>query len=174
MKHRTKVYILYMHLEYTDHLLTNRRTRVGYIIPRTCARRGMDIASVYRAKGFLTRATARCFSACSENISAMKALFQLTVLACALSFASCAHDLSEDYLFKTTLNTEEDGGLYELHWTFDDEAKTISFAVRVQTTGWVGFGISPNGQMPNSDVVIGWVTEDGKTIFHVSLVAEDL
>ena len=92
----------------------------------------------------------------------------LVLLACALSFASCAHDLSEEYSFKTTLNTEEDGGLYELYWTFDNEAEMISFAVRVQTTGWVGFGISPNGQMPNSDVVIGWVTDDGETMFHVS------
>ena len=99
----------------------------------------------------------------------MQTLVQLAVLVCALSFACCAHDLSEEYSFKTTLNTEEDGGLYELYWTFDNEAEIISFAVRVQTTGWVGFGISPNGQMPNSDVVIGWVTDDGETMFHVRL-----
>ena len=97
----------------------------------------------------------------------MQVQIQLAILALALSFASCAHDLSEAYSFKATLNTEADGGLYELYWTFDNVAETISFAVRVQTTGWVGFGISPNGQMPNSDVVIGWVTDDGHTIFHV-------
>ena len=53
-------------------------------------------------------------------------------------------------------------------WNFDNDAETISFAVRVKTSGWVGFGLSPNGQMPDSDVVIGWVTADGDTIFHVS------
>ena len=96
----------------------------------------------------------------------MRALVKLAVLTCALSVACCAHDLSS-YPFKATLNTEENGGLYELYWNFDNDAETISFAVRVQTTGWVGFGLSPNGQMPNSDVVIGWVTDDGETMFHV-------
>ena len=31
----------------------------------------------------------------------------------------------------------------------------------------VGFGLSPNGQMPGSDVVIGWVDDDGNAHFHV-------
>ena len=97
----------------------------------------------------------------------MRVLVQFAALVCALSFATCAHDLSATYPFKTTLNTEDNGGLYELYWTFDNAAETISFAVRVQTTGWVGFGLSPNGQMPNSDVIIGWV-DNGQTFFHVS------
>ena len=46
--------------------------------------------------------------------------------------------------------------------------QSIAFAVNVSTTGWVGFGLSPNGQMPQSDVVIGWVKDDGATTFHVS------
>ena len=98
----------------------------------------------------------------------MDLLLKLAVLACALSFISCAHDLSETYPFNVTLNTAENGGLYELYWTFDNAAETVSFAVRVQTTGWIGFGLSPNGQMPNSDVVIGWV-DNGEAFFHVSL-----
>ena len=97
----------------------------------------------------------------------MYSLIQLSLLTYALTLASCARDFSEIYPFKATLNTEDKGGLYELYWTFDNAAKTISFAVRVQTTGWVGFGLSPNGQMPNSDVVIGWVA-NGETFFHVS------
>ena len=102
----------------------------------------------------------------------MKAVAQLLLsLACALNLAWCHHDFSS-YPFKATLNTAENGGLYELYWNFDNEAETISFAVRVQTTGWVGFGLSPNGQMPNSDVVIGWVTDDGETMFHVSFFAK--
>ena len=31
--------------------------------------------------------------------------------------------------------------------------------MQVETTGYVGFGISPNGKMWPSDVVIGWVTD---------------
>ena len=32
----------------------------------------------------------------------------------------------------------------------------------------MGFGLSPNGQMPGSDVVIGWVTDQGEVVFHVA------
>ena len=92
------------------------------------------------------------------------------MLTSVLSFAASAHNLSDIYPFKSTLNTKVEG-LYELYWTFDNDAQTISFAVRVQTTGWVGFGISPNGQMPNSDVIVGWVTDDGQAMFHVSITA---
>eukprot|EP00731_Ephydatia_muelleri_P011383 Em0006g277a len=56
--------------------------------------------------------------------------------------------------------------LYQLQWTFDDVRKTITFNVVVHTTGWVGFGLSPDGGMVGSDVVIGWVSSDGKTYFH--------
>ena len=37
----------------------------------------------------------------------------------------------------------------------------------MQTWGYVGFGLSPNGNMYPADVVIGWV-KDGKTFFAVS------
>ena len=69
-----------------------------------------------------------------------------------------------DYDFHKTLDAD---GKYELYWSFDLEQENISFAVRVQTTGWIGFGLSPNGQMPNSDVVIGWVDADGKGYLQV-------
>ena len=100
---------------------------------------------------------------------AIKMQFQVHIaaLTCVLALVTGAHDLSETYPFKATLNTAEDGGVYELYWTFDNAAETISFAVYVQTTGWVGFGLSPNGQMPNSDVVIGWV-DNRETFLHVS------
>ena len=75
------------------------------------------------------------------------------------------HDLSKEYRFQRVLDSEES---YVLYWSFDLEAGTIAFAVNVSTTGWVGFGLSPNGQMPLSDVVIGWVDDNGQPQFHVS------
>ncbi|XP_002734974.1 DBH-like monooxygenase protein 1 homolog [Saccoglossus kowalevskii] len=54
-------------------------------------------------------------------------------------------------------------GLYKLYWKFNQEK--ITFEVHVKTTGYVGFGFSPNGGMPGSDIVIGWVTNNGKTRF---------
>ena len=75
--------------------------------------------------------------------------------------------LDEKYRFRQMLDSD---GMYWLHWSFDIEENTISFAVNVSTTGWVGFGLSPNGQMPGSDVVIGWVDDRGTTYFHVSTI----
>ncbi|XP_066270877.1 DBH-like monooxygenase protein 1 homolog [Branchiostoma lanceolatum] len=48
---------------------------------------------------------------------------------------------------------------FHLFWKFDDEK--IEFEAHVQTTGWFGIGLSPNGGMPGSDIAIGWV-KDGK------------
>ena len=73
--------------------------------------------------------------------------------------------LKDKYKFSANLDGE---GMYDLFWNFDLAAEEISFAVRVNTTGWVGFGLSPNGQMPGSDVVIGWVDDSGTVNFDVS------
>ena len=70
---------------------------------------------------------------------------------------------SEKYPFSLTLQE----GIYDLYWNFSTVDETIHFAVKVKTTGWVGFGISPNGQMPGSDVIIAWVDGE-KAYFHVS------
>ena len=60
--------------------------------------------------------------------------------------------------------------LYELYWSV--EGNISSFAVRVQTTGWVGFGISPNGQMLDSDVIMGFV--DGSGAGNITVSAQPL
>ena len=77
-------------------------------------------------------------------------------------------NLSSRYAFSSTLY-DRDGDTYVLHWNFSTAERTIAFAVNVSTTGWVGFGLSPNGGMVNSDVVIGWVS-NGRTYFHVSFL----
>ena len=82
----------------------------------------------------------------------------LTVVPTALA----AHNLNSTYKFQAKLHDD-----YTLYWTFDNDAQNITFAVRVRTTGWVGFGVSPNGQMPQSDVVIGWIDGTGNN-FDVS------
>ena len=87
------------------------------------------------------------------------------VLASLLAVSHCAHDLSQTYRFSSQLRPGDD---YTLYWSFDAETRNISFAVRVRTMGWVGFGLSPNGQMPNSDVVIGWVDSSGRAYLQVN------
>ena len=57
---------------------------------------------------------------------------------------------------------------YLMDWTFDSIKKTMTFTVRVKTTGWIGFGISPyTGKMPGSDIAIGWVDDNGKAHLQV-------
>lgn len=53
-----------------------------------------------------------------------------------------------------------------LKWGFDDLQGHITFQLVVNTTGWVGFGFSPNGDMQGSDLVIGGVDSSG-TYFAV-------
>ena len=85
----------------------------------------------------------------------------LTLLL-SLDFCTGSHNLSAEYSFSVALHDD-----YTLYWSYDLSEETISFAVRVRTEGWVGFGLSPTGQMPGSDVVIGWVDGQENTIFHV-------
>ena len=85
----------------------------------------------------------------------------------AISFWGCTGDLQQDYRF----NVQLDGSDYTLYWSFDYATKNISFGVRVRTTGWIGFGLSPDGQMPQSDVVIGWV-DSNRRVFLQDRYAE--
>ena len=56
---------------------------------------------------------------------------------------------------------------YNLYWSFTEE--DITFEIHVETTGWAGFGISPNGGMISADLIIGWIDEEhGDPHFHVS------
>ena len=58
--------------------------------------------------------------------------------------------------------------LYEMYWNVT--GGRITFVVRVETEGWVGFGISPNGLMLDSDVVMGYVDDTTSvTNFAVSV-----
>ena len=99
-------------------------------------------------------------------------MHRLTVLLLVASVALTVGDhvpldLQAKYPFSEVLLDEGDE-YYALHWNFTRSTESIYFAVNVSTTGWVGFGLSPNGQMTGSDVVIGWVKDNGNAYFHVS------
>ena len=101
----------------------------------------------------------------------MKVIVFSFLLSLVYSLVAGAHvDLSLKYPFKRSV-LDGQGQSYELYWNYSIAAGTIHFAVNVSTMGWVGFGVSPNGQMPGSDVVIGWIAADGKKYFHVIPVA---
>ena len=58
---------------------------------------------------------------------------------------------------------------YDLYWKVDLEEEFIHIAIDANTTGWIGFGLSPNGQMPGSDVLIGWISDDGVGVISVCI-----
>ncbi|XP_034555770.1 DBH-like monooxygenase protein 2 homolog [Notolabrus celidotus] len=48
-----------------------------------------------------------------------------------------------------------------LKWGFDNLQGEITFKLVINTTGWVGFGFSPNGGMAGSDIVMGGLGPSG-------------
>lgn len=67
---------------------------------------------------------------------------------------------SEDYTF--SLNADDSDELqYRLYWKVLGKDE-IQFEIHCRAVGWVGFGLSPNGGMAGSDIVIGWVDSKGE------------
>jgi hypothetical protein len=54
-------------------------------------------------------------------------------------------------------------GIYRLFWNVSES--DIIAEIHCQTTGWVAFGLSPDGQMDYSNVVIGYIATDGSVNF---------
>jgi len=52
----------------------------------------------------------------------------------------------------------EDG--FKIFWNFNEDDQVLDLAALAQTDGWVGIGFG-RGAMAGSDVVIGWLDEDG-------------
>jgi len=88
----------------------------------------------------------------------MKVIFIINLLS--LSIAQWMHEITLDSSNK-----------FHLKWSFDHSKQQITFNVVVQTRGWIGFGISPNGGMTGSDLIIGWVDDNGLTHFHVCSIS---
>ena len=54
--------------------------------------------------------------------------------------------------------------VYILYWNYSEN--DILFETHVQNSGgWSGFGISPNGKMDNSDVIVTWMKTDRSVHF---------
>jgi len=61
-----------------------------------------------------------------------------------------ATDLQEDRQFK-------------LYWSHLDD-DIIDIGMECNTTGWIAIGLSPNGGMENSDIMMGWVDDDDGSV----------
>eukprot|EP01084_Bolivina_argentea_P252419 423684_1 len=54
---------------------------------------------------------------------------------------------------------------YRMYWSVLEDDK-IEIGLEVDTLGWVGFGISTNGLMINSDIVMGWINDEGQVLLQ--------
>ena len=63
-------------------------------------------------------------------------------------------------------------GVYRFYWNVTKDNKNspvdIIGEIHCKTLGWMGFGLSPNGGMNGSDIVIGWV-RNGVANFTVNI-----
>ena len=88
----------------------------------------------------------------------------LTALLLVQVNAHTYDELSKRYTYNVQLDNE---GHYTMFYSYDTELSILRIAVLVEITGWIGLGISPNGQMPGSDVVMGWVDRSGQAFLQV-------
>ena len=72
--------------------------------------------------------------------------------------------IANDYTHSLELMKDE---TYHVFWKYDNT--TITFEIHAKTLGWVGFGLSSNGGMAGSDVIIAWI-KDGQEFSSVGLL----
>ena len=82
----------------------------------------------------------------------------LTAMVCPV-FSEMGH-WDDDFSFSTYL---EENHQFRLYWSLLDD-DVIEIGIEANTTGWLAFGLSPNGGMENADIMIGWVNDDDGTV----------
>ena len=83
-----------------------------------------------------------------------------------LSFLCFLCSLNADWVDEFEHNTFMDlNENFRVFWTVLNDS-FIEFGLQVNTKGWIGIGISLNGLMANSDVMIGWIDQDNTTIIQ--------
>ena len=75
-----------------------------------------------------------------------------------LRVSSFSTDWNDQFDYATYIDENQ---FFKLYWT-DLPNDIIEFGIEVLSIGWIALGISPRGQMPNSDIALGWVDDNGK------------
>ncbi len=89
-------------------------------------------------------------------------MIKFIVLLLLSAYNANCQTLNENTYF---VNTAELSGVnYKLDWNYTDT--DVIFRATVRTSGWVGFGLSPNGGMKNSDLILAWTNTNGIAQFR--------
>lgn len=82
----------------------------------------------------------------------------MIVCTILVTLAYCfSSEWSAEFDYETYIDENQ---LFKLYWN-DLPDDIIEFGIEVKSTGWIALGISPRGQMPDSDIAIGWVDDNG-------------
>lgn len=92
----------------------------------------------------------------------IKAAILAAILLCAVQHITSEPTDDGSFTHNVYLDEKEQ---YHLLWRYNDTH--ITFKARVNTLGYVGFGVSSNGGMKGADIVIGWV-KNSKVYFKVT------
>ena len=93
----------------------------------------------------------------------MSSFFKLLLLISTIAFniINCTNiDDDTNFVNKVVLRKPDQ---YILFWNYTDT--DVIFKCVVKTTGWIGFGLSPNGGMFNSDMILAWFAPDSTEKF---------
>lgn len=63
-------------------------------------------------------------------------------------------------------------GVYKVFWNITNNELNFTAEIHVKTQGWVGFGFSKNGEMEDSNVVVGYIATDGSVNFTDRYITE--
>lgn len=91
----------------------------------------------------------------------MKLIINILIFTIFYNYSDAFNEPTEKFMHELILNPPD---LYKVFWKYNETY--ITFEVHVKAKGWIGFGISPNGGMANSDVIMAWIKE-GEAILEV-------
>lgn len=84
--------------------------------------------------------------------------FLFLTLVCELRTSSAIQDYSTVFNMEFPMETYlDDRGEYRMLWNTNET--TVVFRLEVKTSGYVGFGISPKGDMKNADIMMAWIAD---------------
>ena len=90
------------------------------------------------------------------------ALYVIYIIITTVIDSESYDDWYDEFEFDTFIDGDEK---YQVFWNPDQDSCMIEFGLAVEYDGWVGFGISESGGMTQSDIVVGWIKDNG----HVEL-----
>lgn len=120
----------------------------------------------YQSSGLIGVVPTSCFSYRKSSSVAMmlNAILVLVLNHLFISYSEAYYLDNNPYRHKQVLGPKAS---YVVEWTVNWKEKSITFQVSAETKGWVGFGLSRDGRMSGSDIVIGGVAPSGKPYFDV-------